>query len=263
MKSRLLVAAVGVPVLLYVVLCAPVIVLQVGIAALSAVAGYELLRCVEAPKEWQQAAALGALMLVLAICFKEESVAVLIMGYVILFFFCAVLKGGAVKLLTVLATAFASVFIPFALTSFLSIHELTEHRGYLLLPFLFSFGSDTFAFFTGRIIGKRKLAPKVSPNKTVAGAVGGLVGDMLCGLGFAFVMNTYFGQSLGYVDLALMGLFCSVIAQIGDLSFSMIKREFDVKDYGHIFLAHGGVLDRFDSVLFVAPVVVELLPLVL
>ena len=85
------------------------------------------------------------------------------------------------------------------------------------------------------------------------GAVGGLLGDALCGLGFAFVMNRYFECSISYGGIVVLGLVCSLVAQLGDLSFSLIKREFGIKDYGHIFLEHGGVLDRFDSVLFVAP----------
>ena len=86
------------------------------------------------------------------------------------------------------------------------------------------------------------------------GSVGGLVGDALCGLAFAFVMNRFFNCSISYGGIVLLGLACSVAAQLGDLSFSLIKREFGIKDYGHIFLEHGGVLDRFDSVLFVTPV---------
>ncbi len=78
---------------------------------------------------------------------------------------------------------------------------------------------------------------------------------MICGLAFAYVMNRWFGGSIHYGSMALLALFCGVVAQIGDLSFSLIKREFGIKDYGHLFLAHGGVLDRFDSVLFVAPVI--------
>ena len=108
-------------------------------------------------------------------------------------------------------------------------------------------------------IGRHKLAPKVSPKKTVEGSIGGLVGNVICGLAFAYVMNRWFGGSIHYGSMALLALFCGVVAQIGDLSFSLIKREFGIKDYGKIFLAHGGVLDRFDSVLFVAPTLAALM----
>ena len=94
------------------------------------------------------------------------------------------------------------------------------------------------------------------------GSIGGLLGNAAGGVVFALVMNTWFGQSIGYAGMAVLGLGCSVVAQLGDLSFSLIKREFGIKDYGKLFLAHGGVLDRFDSVLFVAPVIEMILQFV-
>ena len=133
------------------------------------------------------------------------------------------------------------------------------HRGWLLLPFILSFACDTFAFFSGLTLGKHKLAPRVSPKKTVEGSIGGLVGNVLCGLAFAWVMNRWFSGNVPYGAMAVLALFCGAVAQVGDLSFSLIKREFGVKDYGKIFFAHGGVLDRFDSVLFVAPVLAALM----
>ena len=136
------------------------------------------------------------------------------------------------------------------------------HRAYLLLPFILSFACDTFAYFAGCAFGKHKLAPKVSPKKTIEGSIGGMAGNVVCGLIFAFVMDRWFGGSIGYGAMALLALLCSIVAQVGDLSFSLIKREFGIKDYGHLFLEHGGVLDRFDSVLFVTPVIEIILNLV-
>ena len=116
-------------------------------------------------------------------------------------------------------------------------------------------------FFFGRAFGRHKLAPHVSPKKTVEGSIGGLLGNALGGVLFALGMNTWGGESIDYLGVVVLGLFCSVLAQLGDLSFSLIKREFGIKDYGKIFLEHGGVLDRFDSVIFVAPALSVLLPL--
>ena len=176
------------------------------------------------------------------------------MLYALLIISYAVFQGGKVKFQQVMAALFAMFIVPYAFSSFIRLYAAGFHRGFLLLPLLFSFGSDTFAFFAGRTFGTHKLAPKVSPHKTVEGSVGGLLGDAVCGLLFAFVMNRSFGHNISYSGIALLGLACSVAAQLGDLSFSLIKREFGIKDYGHIFLEHGGVLDRFDSVIFVAPV---------
>ena len=92
-------------------------------------------------------------------------------------------------------------------------------------------------------------------NSLLVGILTAFLFGALCGLLFAFVMDRWFGGSIGYGSMAVLALACGVVAQVGDLSFSLIKREFGIKDYGHLFLAHGGVLDRFDSVLFVTPVI--------
>ena len=143
--------------------------------------------------------------------------------------------------------------IPYAFASLLQLGALGYSRSYMLLPLIFSFSTDTCAFFAGHAFGKHKLAPHVSPHKTVEGALGGIAGSVTGGLLFALVVNTWGDGSISYPLIALVGVLISLAAQLGDLSFSLIKREFGVKDYGHIFLAHGGVLDRFDSVSFAAP----------
>ena len=261
MKTRILVAVVGVPILLYIVLLAPEWVLAAALAALSGVGAYELLKCVGVKS--------GGLLCRLTVCFAVWAV---LCGwglpewlvpswtlYCLLAFAVAVWRAGAVKTVHLLAGIFGAVMIPYAFSSFFRIHGLGGHRGYLLLPFILSFACDTFAYFTGLALGRHKLAPKVSPKKTVEGSIGGLAGNLVCGLLFAFVMNRWFGESIPYGPMALLALFCGAVAQIGDLSFSLIKREFGIKDYGKIFLAHGGVLDRFDSVLFVTPVLAALM----
>ena len=132
----------------------------------------------------------------------------------------------------------------------------------ILLPFVLAYMADTGAYFIGCAFGRHKLAPNISPKKSVEGAVGGLAGNVLGGCVFVFVMDRFFGGAgISYGLMAVLSLCCGFVAQLGDLSFSLIKREYGIKDYGKIFLAHGGVLDRFDSVLFVAPVIEIILKL--
>ncbi|MCH4888757.1 phosphatidate cytidylyltransferase [Acidaminobacter sp. JC074] len=114
--------------------------------------------------------------------------------------------------------------------------------------FIASWGADTGAYFTGRFFGKRKLAPTISPKKTVEGAVGGVItAALLCAL-----LSVYFEPSLIYHSIAI-GVVGSLISIVGDLTASKIKREMGIKDFGHIMPGHGGVLDRFDSVILVTP----------
>lgn len=264
MKSRVFVAAVGVPLIFWVVLWAPMGVFAAFLAALSAIAAWELLTCVGAGRHKALCAAsvLCAAFSVAFVYFNAYIYGELVVVYAMGVFAYAVCRGGAVKFQQIMAAMFAMVVIPYAFGSFLRLYALGLHRAFLLLPLLFSFASDTGAFFVGRALGKHKLAPRVSPHKTVEGALGGLAANALSGALFALVMNGALDYSIPYLAIALVGLACSVVAQLGDLSFSLIKREFGIKDYGRIFLEHGGVLDRFDSVLFVAPVLGIVMPLV-
>jgi phosphatidate cytidylyltransferase len=125
----------------------------------------------------------------------------------------------------------------------------------LLLPLLLTWASDIGAYFVGRAFGKRKLMPTVSPGKTVAGAVGGLLATMLVGWLYArFVLTP--STQLAFVrgGILVFAILVSIAAQIGDLAESLLKREAGVKDSSHIIPGHGGILDRFDSLLFVLPV---------
>ncbi len=263
MKSRILVAAVGVPILLYVVLWGPPLLLLVMLVLLAGIGGGELYHCVGGKKDsWLAAAAVIIPVFTVDWYYERPQwIGALFTLSALFVFSYAIFKGGEVRFHQIAAVLFGGVAIGYAFSSFLTIYASGIHRGYLLLPFVLSFGCDTFAYFTGLTFGRHKLAPKVSPKKTVEGAVGGLAGNAACGILFAFVMNRWFGGTINYGAMTLLSLLCGVVAQIGDLTFSLIKREFDIKDYGRIFLEHGGVLDRFDSVIFVAPTLAVLMQL--
>ena len=126
-------------------------------------------------------------------------------------------------------------------------------RMYVLLPFCVAFIGDSLSMYGGMLFGKRKMAPHVSPHKTWAGAIAGLLGGALGLVLWGVVAHAWLGYEPDYLSLALAGLAANAIGQLGDLSMSLIKREAGVKDYSHIFLTHGGMLDRFDSTLFIAP----------
>lgn len=257
MKSRILVAVVGLPVLVYVVLWAPSAVMMAALCVLAGVGGMEMQQCVSGVKR-SELVGMSAVFPVFTVAWyyeRPEAIALLYLLEVAIFFGYAIRKGGEIRFQQTMAALFGGVFIGYSFSAFLRLEASGIHRAYLLLPFILSFACDTFAYFAGLTLGRHKLAPKVSPKKTVEGSVGGLLGNVVCGLLFACVMDRWFGGSIGAGPMVLLALLCGVVAQIGDLSFSLIKREFGIKDYGRLFLEHGGVLDRFDSVLFVAPVV--------
>ncbi|MDD3346515.1 phosphatidate cytidylyltransferase [Oscillibacter sp.] len=257
MKSRLLVSAVGIPVLLYVVLWAPPLVMMGALCILAGIAAMELMQCVGVQKNnylfgWTM---ICAVFSVTWYYDRPDHMEILWFLYVAVAFLYAIFKAGEVRFFHITAGIFAVVVIPYAFSAFVRMEDAGIHRSYLLLPFILSFMSDTGGYFAGRAFGKHKLAPKVSPKKTVEGSVGGVVGNVLGAVAFTFVMDRFLGGGIGYGPMVLLGVLCSAAAQVGDLSFSLIKREFGIKDYGHLFLEHGGVLDRFDSVLFVTPLI--------
>ncbi len=154
------------------------------------------------------------------------------------------------KLTSVLLTAF---YIVAALTSIIYIRDFGEEGQYLyFLIFIGAWITDIFAYFTGVFFGKHKLIEDVSPKKTIEGSIGG---TLFCSLGFVvlgLVVDIFFERNANLVFLAVGGVIIAVIAQIGDLIMSLIKRQYRIKDYGRIFPGHGGMLDRFDSILAVS-----------
>ena len=158
---------------------------------------------------------------------------------------------------------FGALIVPYLMLSLLRIFQmdflpigdtdLQIGQFIVLLPLLAAWGADTCALFAGMFFGKHKLAPVVSPKKTVEGAVGGVVGGAVLVLLAALLMNTFLDLDMPIWAALVLGGAGAVLGEVGDLSFSIIKRQTGIKDYGHIFPGHGGVLDRFDSVLFVAP----------
>ena len=130
----------------------------------------------------------------------------------------------------------------------------------VLLPLVLTWGTDIAAYFVGRALGRRKLMPSVSPGKTVAGAVGGLVAAVVLAWAYeTLVLRPVAQVGMRLHHVVLFGVVVSVAAQVGDLAESLLKREAGVKDSSHLIPGHGGVLDRFDSLLFVLPVAYLLL----
>ena len=152
-------------------------------------------------------------------------------------------------------TVFALLYIP-VMFSFVKLILAMEYgRFYILYVFCGAFLSDTFAFLVGSKFGKTKLAPDISPNKTVEGSLGGIVGVILSFVALTMLGNFKLGISGNVFYWILVGIAASVAGQFGDLTASAIKRYCKVKDFGNIMPGHGGILDRFDSLMFVAPIV--------
>ena len=229
-------------------------------AFLSTVAVYEMLKCVGLYKKKSVSVPsylLGAAMPLIPYFIDKKTVEIefaLCVIYLIVIFASDIFSKGKTEF-PVSASAFMGVF--YIAVSFTCIVLIRKSGEYLyLLVFIGPWVSDTFAYLCGRLFGKHKLIPEVSPKKTIEGSIGGIVFSSVSFALYAFVISHFFdiSSSPNYFVMAAAGAVVSVISQIGDLSASVIKRYFGIKDYGWLFPGHGGVMDRFDSVIMTAPV---------
>ena len=266
MLGRIMVALVGIPLLIVILFFSPVIVLTVAFSALCAIAAYELLGATQAVHNRRLVlyAAIFAALVPLWYYFGCRIVGAVggVFVLMLLLFGEAIASRQTMQVEEMAMTVFAALVVPSMLSVFVLMADLEHARLYMFLPFVCAFTSDAFALFAGMRFGKHKLAPHLSPKKTIEGSVGGFLGAALCCVLYGLFISKVLGHAPVYWVLALYGLLGSLVSQLGDLSFSYIKRQYGIKDYGHLFREHGGVLDRFDSVTFCAPLTYLLLMIV-
>ena len=270
MKTRVLFGVVGFAFVLLALYVFPAIVLELAVAALCVLATYEVLGATRLVTNRLELLLCMLVSLGLAIghfTVLPVSLSAVVQGLIFVLLvgsFAIELKfHDSMRAAQVTWGFFGALVVPYLMLSlvrifqmdFQPVGETNFHVGQfiVLLPLLAAWGADTCALFAGMLFGKHKLAPVVSPKKTVEGAVGGVVGGAVLVLIAALIMNALMGLEMPVWAALVLGAAGAVLGEVGDLSFSVIKRQTGIKDYGHIFPGHGGVLDRFDSVLFVAP----------
>ena len=262
MKARVLFGVIGFVFVLLALYVFPPVVLEAALAALCVLATYEVLGSTKLVHNRLELILCGLVSLLLAA--GHSSLAPFSLDWTLRGLAFLLLVGSFLILLRfhdsmnasqVPWAFFGALLVPYLLLSLLRIFQMEEHSGpfIVLLPLLAAWGADTCALFSGMLFGKHRLAPVVSPKKTVEGAIGGVIGSAVLVMLAALLMNVLLDLDMPVWAAAVLGGLGAVLGEIGDLSFSVIKRQTGIKDYGHIFPGHGGVLDRFDSVLFVAP----------
>ncbi len=264
MKTRVLAAVILLPLLLLVVLVLPKFFTAILVGVLSAIGVKELLCGTGLVKE--RRLVIYAMIMAFFISLWGSMYAVYSLLLLGIFSFFCVLFGelllfhSEISFEKVAMTFVAGGIVPFMLSGLVRIHNQTYGRVLILLPFVVAFLSDTGAYFAGRAFGKHKLAPVISPNKTVEGMFGGMLGAVVGVVVYCVVVQFALKLEVRYLYVPVYGILGSLGAVFGDLCFSAVKRQTGIKDYGNLIPGHGGVLDRFDSMVVVAPLM-ELLML--
>lgn len=267
MKVRIISAAVLIPVLLILLMVAPTAVTAAVWGLLLAVAVYELLYTTALVREprlvvyaavmafavtmWSHYDAIHAYALIGLMIFVGILFAEMMLSHVKITFekICLCIVAGYV--------------IPFLLSSLIRILVMSRIGRYMvLIPFIVAFASDAGAYFAGHFFGQHKLAPVISQHKTIEGAIGGVVAATVFMFIYGLVLQFAFGFQIRYIIAILYGLIGSLAGVFGDLCFSVVKRQTGIKDYGNLIPGHGGVLDRFDSMMMVGPLMEALLILI-
>ncbi len=188
----------------------------------------------------------------------------LIVIYILLLCFMMLHNHEKTKFSQISFVIVSSLLVPFSFSRLMFFRDIAEYypdRGYtdahgifLILFILFSACfTDTFAYFAGSFLGKHKLCPKISPKKTVEGAIGGVLGCILANvILYAVYDNFIFANPVhNYFPIIVASVITSIVGMCGDLTASLIKRNYGIKDFGNLIPGHGGIMDRFDSILFV------------
>lgn len=267
MKIRIISSVVALIILVPVVIFSGTIVLPIAVAIVSLMGVFEMLRCCGVHKKYLFAIPyyiVAVVSPVLIYCTVKgilglplEGIFLLaLLALVIWTYPCAIFSKGALVVTDATTASIGAIYVIAGLNSIVYIRQVVEAGGYVfVLVFIGAWVTDTAAYFCGRAFGKHRLIPDVSPKKTVEGSIGGVIFCTLCYVLYGILVQFVFGKgeiTVHYVALVICGVVISIISQVGDLAMSLLKRHYGIKDFGKIMPGHGGVLDRFDSILAVA-----------
>lgn len=266
MKKRIIVAAIALPLLLIVLLALRTVFTAVLLAAMCGLAAWELLYATGLVRHVR----LVVYSILMAVSVSFWSWLNCPRGFAVLFasvYFIAlaaelIAANGELPFEQAAISVFAGVVVPGLLSAIVRLLIMDNGRFLVLVPFIIAFSADSGAYFVGRAFGRRKLAPIISPKKTVEGAIGGVICSVLAMLIYSLVLRFGFDFEVNYIFAFLYGALGAAGSIVGDLVFSVIKRQVKLKDYGYILPGHGGILDRFDSMVVVAPLTEALVLLI-
>ena len=264
MKQRVITGAVILMLIIPICVFSGTFIFPIVMAFVGVVGVYEMLGCMKTrDNDWVATPLYGlAIIMPFAVRYfgdllRTNSLIVVLLLlvyalYLLAFWVFSYEKNQKIDMNPILASTLICLYIIGAVSSIVVVRDLDFGAYYLYFIFMGAWITDTFAYFTGVLFGKHKLIPIVSPKKTIEGSIGGIVFCIAAFVGFGAIVNSISDANLNLVVVGFAGLVSAIVSQIGDLSMSVIKRTNGIKDYGKLFPGHGGILDRFDSILAVA-----------
>lgn len=261
--KRVLTAAIGFPLVMLVLILGNKYIVDIAVAIIAIIAMYEYKKCAANKKiniiSWIGYLIIAGIGVIHFIPFKSLGIG-MILSFVLpttllVLFLHVIISNMKITFQDIAFTLIGILYI-FTFLVFVPIIfgiEAEISGRFLIWYVLFSaWGTDVFAYTVGKRIGKTKFS-KVSPNKSIEGCIAGTVGAVISCLIYTFAINSICGFDISYLSIGIISIVLSIIGQIGDFSASVIKRYFDVKDFSNLFPGHGGMIDRIDSVMFIAP----------
>lgn len=263
MKTRIIAGVSLAAALFLIVLVLPKEVAAITMGVLQAIACYELLyrtKLVTKPRLMVISAVMAFLIALWSYYEAVHAYFVLMMLGFFLVMFSEMMRDHVKMRFETLSMCFVGgLVVPYLMSSVVRILALNIGRYVILIPFVIACLCDAGAYFIGIKFGRHKLAPVISPNKTIEGALGGLLTGVVSMLVYALILDFPLQFDVNYGAAIVYGVLGCLVGEVGDLCFSVIKRQTGIKDYGNLIPGHGGVLDRFDSILAVAPLIEALL----
>ena len=261
--KRLLTGIIGFPIVLAVLVLGDEYIIDILMAVVSMFAVYEYSKCAKKKNiniiSW--VGYLASLLIAVIHIFSEELMLIAVVLFplmIFILFLHVIITEMRITFKDIVYTLFGIAYIVGFLMCFALLYGTKflawDLTGKIAIWYvLFSaWGTDTIAYLVGKNFGKHKFS-KISPNKTIEGCVGGTCGAVIAGIIFTMVLNKYAGTTVPLLEISVIIAILSVIGQFGDFAASVIKRSFDVKDFSELFPGHGGMIDRIDSIMFIAP----------
>ncbi len=259
MKTRVITAIVMVAAMVPFFVWSDTVAFPILMAFLGGLGAYELQSCIGSKKQLFSSAfavIVGAGLPFLARYGKGSGLYghlfLIAFGTVAYMLIVSVFSGDRFTVDIAALSGAGTVYVSFGFCAMVILRDMPFGQYIYFLPFIISWITDTFAYFSGMLFGKHKLIPAVSPKKTVEGSVGGTLFAIGFTLLYGFIVGKISGATPNYLALGIVACLVSLLSQCGDLVMSLIKRKFEIKDYGKLFPGHGGVLDRFDSIIITA-----------